>query len=252
MEIDKQSRTPATQGTTQITLPPSLQIYSPAVINRTFDGVRTVDDVLNINLPCLRQLAKQDGVNQNMVVTLLKIHLVALDAFLKQKNGLSQDEVELIAEEVMQKYGGMLNFADIHVIFRNAKLGRYGELFNQLSCAKVMKWFDDYSDERCNKAYQKNLNADKAMYGVSGGKDRKQVLESLGYKICEDGAIVVDNKKVALMNSKRQPQPQPKKDDEYEKIKVQVKIKSILAKNPNERSEEEKLYLLIHKTNNNE
>lgn len=133
-------------------------------------------------------------------------HLVELDAFLKQKKGLSKSEIILIADEVMEKYGGMLNFADIYVIFRKAKLGEYGELYESLSCAKVMKWFNDYADERMNIAYEMNKKKDRELYAdiqSSTEKDQYGNLARIGYVINPDGSLTVSAKRLQFLEEER-------------------------------------------------
>ena len=68
------------------------------------------------------------------------------------KNGLTEEAIELLTDEIFTMYGHILSFPDINLIFRNAKLGRYGELYNQLSSMKIMQWFDKYVDEKLNTA----------------------------------------------------------------------------------------------------
>lgn len=158
-----------------------------------------------------------EGCNQQSVEVLLKMHLVALDKFLKPKNGLSREEVELVTEEVFSKYGGMVSFADIHVVFRNAKLGKYGELYNNLSCGKIMKWFDDYVEERCEVAYEMNRQVDREKYGHSANRDGRTVLHNMGYRIGEDGRICIDKNVVAANNAKWKA--------EQERVKAEQKSK---------------------------
>ena len=185
-----------------------------------------------MSAPCLWALAKQDGVGSKSVETLIKIHLVSLDAFLKQKNGLSKEEIELIAEEIMGMYGGALNFADIHVIFRNAKIGKYGELYGNLSCMKIMKWFEEYFSERCNKAYEINLQKDIEKYKRPTNLEGDELLRRMGYVIGEDGRVCVDAHGNAMVDKKQVPknttkptQSKPKsntdKDAEYRAWKAQ-------------------------------
>ena len=177
------------------------------------------------------RLAREEGCNRQAVETLFKMHLVALDKFLKQKNGLSREEIDLVAEEVFSVYGGMLNFADIHLVFRNAKLGRYGELYNRLTCAMIMKWFDDYASERCETAYQKNLEADKLRYSGRTA-DSTKMLAAMGYEIGKDGKITINQEVVDKNNAKREAewkseqekrQKQVDDDNAYLKWKLQMK-----------------------------
>lgn len=151
---------------------------------------------------CLLALAREQGCNRSIVEALFKLHLISLDSFLRQKDGLTPDQIEFIAEEVMSSYGGMLNFADIHVIFRNAKLGKYGELYNQLSAVKIMRWFSEYADQRCNMAYQINLQKDREAYSGNKTPSAEEALRNLGYKIGEDGKIMTDEQGKILFDKK--------------------------------------------------
>lgn len=197
----------------------SLKPYSPALISKTFTGVTTVEKALSVEAPSLKCLSKKDGCNEEQVKALIMAHLISLDAFLKQKNGLSTEEIELIADEVMDVYGYMLNFADINVIFRNAKLGKYGELYGQLSCAKVVKWFEDYSNLRCETAYEMNRRADSAMYGVTQGKSEREILSNLGYSIDKDGHMVIDQDKVKERNARIAEKQKKESEERQAKIK---------------------------------
>ncbi|WP_157956099.1 hypothetical protein [Flavobacterium kingsejongi] len=46
----------------------------------------------------------------------------------------------------------MLTVADITFIFKKAITGKYGEFYESLSIPKIMKWFADYFEERCEIA----------------------------------------------------------------------------------------------------
>lgn len=161
--------------------------YAPAVLADTFREVRTLEAAIACATPKLATLAKQHGDTLEVV---LKLNIAALDKALKNKEGLTPDEIELIADEVLTKWGHLLTFADVALIFRNAKLGRYGETYQQLTAAKVVKWFDDYADERMNRAYELNREADRMRYEVRRNEgDDRQVLEAMGYVIDEDGRL---------------------------------------------------------------
>ncbi len=200
METSNLPQIAETQEIILSSLHASLQPYSPAVISKTFAGVYTVQQALEAKAPSLMRLSRTDGCSREQVEALIMAHLLALDAFLKQKNGLSTEEVMLIAEEVVNTYGYMLTFADINVIFRNAKLGKYGELYGNLSCPKIMKWFEQYASERCNTAEQMSYNADRAKYGSTQGRSGNEVLKSLGYAFDEDGKILINKNGSAVVD----------------------------------------------------
>ena len=165
-------------------LPACLSSYTPARIGDTCSGIRTVEQAIESRQPSLARLAREQG--QATIATLLKLHLVDLDAFLKQKSGLTPQEIELIADEVMATYSQALTFADVNLIFRNAKLGRYGELYEKLTAAKVMRWFDDYVDQRLEKGYELSRAADERRYSAPAGQRTalmQNIAECLGEEL---------------------------------------------------------------------
>lgn len=182
--------TTTSHGTMQPILHQSLQIYSPALISSTCDGITTVKQSIEAKHPSLRRLANESDPKQ--VKALFRLHLFALDQFLKQKGGLTADEIELITDEVFTTYGNNLSFADINLIFRNAKLGRYGELYQQLSCPKIMSWFDKYVDEKLNTA--EKLSQDKDNERMMLGAPRSSATVTI-----EDGGFL--NYKLHLANN---------------------------------------------------
>ena len=149
--------------------------------------MRTVEQAIASDAPKLAALAKDNG---KALLVVLKLNIAALDKALKNKDGLTPEEIDLIAEEVLDKWGRLVSFADIAVIFREAKLGKYGETYQQLTAAKVVKWFDDYCERRMEACAAMNREADKMRFEsdrVDG--DDRAVLEGLGYMLDGDGRL---------------------------------------------------------------
>lgn len=179
--------------------------------------VRTIKDVLALpreEKPVLNQLKRADEKKYN---GLIRLALLKLDADLKCKERLTPGEIELIVDEMEAKYGCLLTFADIAVISRNAMTGKYGELYEKLTAAKVLKWIDEYADELQNTAYEQNLLRDKAEYGIQ----KKQYTFSVGVE---------------------QPDTTNKVQENKEKL-----LAEILAKPESERTAIEKIYLQVAK-----
>lgn len=179
--------------------------------------VRTIKDVLALpreERPVLNQLKRADEKKYN---GLIRLALLKLDADLKCKERLTPGEIELIVDEMEAKYGCLLTFADIAVISRNAMTGKYGELYEKLTAAKVLKWIDEYADELQNTAYEQNLERDRQQYGV----EKKHYTFPV-YQAPEQPQNNVQNKKDEL-------------------------LAEILAKPESERTEIEKIYIQVAK-----
>lgn len=114
-------------------------------------GVRTVTDVLAVveQFPTLARLTKERGSGK--VEALIKLYLVELSELVNLKRPLTEKQIDRIAAEVLDQYS-VLTVADVHLIFRNAINGKYGDFFEGLDVPKVLKWFSSYFSERCAAA----------------------------------------------------------------------------------------------------
>lgn len=166
-------------------MPASWTIYAPHSLAVTYSEVRTLDAAILTEAPKLTTMVRQ---NRKGAVTLLKMNLAALDKSLKNKDGLTPEEIDLIADEVLTKWGKLISFADVWVVFRNARIGKYGELYQQLTAAKVIKWFDDYCEKRMQRCYEMNREADRIAYEVTTS-DNASNLAALGYDVNDEGRI---------------------------------------------------------------
>ena len=160
--------------------------------------MRTPLDAYRQQSPSLYTLVKANSAES--VVALVKAYLVTLDALVDAKNGLSKPEIDLLAEEITAKWGTLLTADDLHVITRRIALGHYGEIYERLSAAKVMRWVDDYCDERMDAVYADNLRRDRNQLGRE--PLNTQQMRGLGYEADQDGRLHVDNRLVDQANER--------------------------------------------------
>jgi len=67
---------------------------------------------------------------------------VHLNDLIDLKNPLSEERIDYIAIQVVNKYHN-LTIADIYLIFTNAINGEYGKFYDRLTIPSIMKWFKD-------------------------------------------------------------------------------------------------------------
>ena len=184
----------------QMNLPMSLQTCTPNNIFDTFSAVATVPQALAAGAPSLLALSRSEGSSSKKVFGLLQLHLMLLSHNAKVKQGLSKMEIDLLAGDILHDFH-YLTFADIAVILRRFYHGDYGPLYGSLSSADVYQWFKAYASERCETAYQQNVEADRARHSASGGND---ALATLSYSRDPDtGVLRIDPRKVAARNRPR-------------------------------------------------
>lgn len=148
-----------------------MTIYNPESLGRQLMEVRTVDDALALasqnreQFPALSRLKRDFGAQK--VETVIKLYLVDLVELVNLKRPLREKQIDAIAMEVVSTYY-MLTIADVHVIFRRARNGEFGELYESMDMPKVMKWFSGYFAERCEAAANNSIREAERNYDKGG------------------------------------------------------------------------------------
>ena len=126
------------------------------MLARTYREVRTVAQALDTPSETLISLKIRFGTEK--AEALLKLQLVYLNEMLNLKRPLGEAQIDEIAAEVVAAQPH-LTMVDVHVIMRRAMRGHYGEFYESLSMPKVLRWFTDYFEERCQVAEDRSLDA---------------------------------------------------------------------------------------------
>ena len=212
-------------------------MYSPAAMAVTFARVKGVADCLTLQEqgePVLLSIMRQGEVEERRLLAVIRLNIIALDRFLHLNNPLSADEAEFIATQIVDEFGGALTMADIHLVIKDIKAGRYGKLYERLSAPDLLGWFREYYDRRLDMAYDHNLNEDKKALSRGGCAD---VLRRLGYMV-EDDRLVVDEDGHFQFDAERMRQTDERRreilsntDEEYSRYKAELYQKSLNSNN---------------------
>ncbi|HBX45539.1 MAG TPA: hypothetical protein DEG28_06630 [Porphyromonadaceae bacterium] len=140
--------------------------------------IRNVDDALVLSesnkeqFPSIAVIRKDHGSQK--VEAIIKLYLVELCELVNLKRPLTEKQIDAIAQEVVSRYYSM-TIADIHVIFRKAKNGEFGELYESLDMPKVMKWFWDYFNDRCLAGANLSLRVHDSNYDKGGNMTPERI-----------------------------------------------------------------------------
>ena len=136
-------------------------LFNPASIQQTFSQVQTMDRCIELtksgDIPTLLQMAHQEG-NREKIIALVKLNIIALDAYLHLNNRLTEQEIDTLSADIVQLYGGALSFADLNIVLTNARRGVYGKFYERLSAVDIMAWFNDYFSKRLSECESRTLN----------------------------------------------------------------------------------------------
>jgi hypothetical protein len=118
--------------------------------------IRTVEDAINLPNPTIALFAREKG--KDFTEGLLMGWLVYLNDMLNLNKPMTEDQIEMCAISILEEFSA-LKMTDLTLLFKKIISGQYGELYESLSIAKVLTYFRNYFDERCNVAGQISLSS---------------------------------------------------------------------------------------------
>ena len=133
------------------TLDKFLRIYNPRKVQEDLRQVKTVKQAIMVQTPSIATLRKTYGERQ--IGAYIKLWIIQLNEFLNVARPLKEVQIDECARLILSEYWGM-SIADINIVFRKAKMGGYGELYESLSLNKILGWFKEYYNDRLNTAGQ--------------------------------------------------------------------------------------------------
>jgi hypothetical protein len=114
------------------------QIYNPSELSRILSKVNTIEDALLIKTPSLGSVKRAYG--EKKLEAYLKIWIIGFNQAINVKRPLNEPQIDEIAFLIGSQHPN-ITIADLNLIFKNAKLGNYGEIYDTLSMDKILGWF---------------------------------------------------------------------------------------------------------------
>lgn len=136
----------------------------------------TIDKAINAPAPTLGTLQREKS--KDFAIGLTMGWLVYLNDILNLNKPMTEDQIELCAIEVNETYY-TLKISDLTFLFKKIISGSYGEFYESLTIPKVLSFFREYFEERCQLAKQQSLrnhNDDKSHSEFNYSKNIKRVL----------------------------------------------------------------------------
>lgn len=113
----------------------------------------TIDKALNAPAPTLGTLQREK--TKDFAIGLTMGWLVYLNDILNLNKPMTEDQIELCAIEINEAYYS-LKISDLTFLFKKIISGAYGEFYESLTIPKVLSFFREYFEERCQLAEQQS------------------------------------------------------------------------------------------------
>ena len=131
-----------------------LNVYSPANCLKHVGKLRTIDHAMNADSPTIGTFKRELG--KEFTEGLVMAWLMHLNTILNLNKPMSDEQIELCAIDVVNEFYA-LKMSDLAFLFKRIYSGAYGEFYESLSIPKVMSFFRDYFNERCDRAEQDSI-----------------------------------------------------------------------------------------------
>lgn len=110
-------------------------------------SINSIPAVFESSLPSLGQVERAYGYD--FIQAYLEGWIVNLREFVNVGRKMTDLQTFETAMFILQDYK-CLNIADINLIFKRAKTGYYGKLYDRLDGQIILDWFRQYFEERCS------------------------------------------------------------------------------------------------------
>jgi len=113
---------------------------------------------MNADAPTLGTFNRELG--REFTEGLVMAWLMHLNSILNLKRPMSDEAIEMCAIDVVKEFY-MIKISDLTFLFKRIYSGFYGEFYESLSIPKVMTFFREYFDERCEFAENQSISKHK-------------------------------------------------------------------------------------------
>jgi hypothetical protein len=172
----------------------------------------------SLTAPILRSLEAKYGKDD--LATVIAYQIMQTAAFFNLGNNIREDQALETAYLILEKYPAE-TLQDFTLVFKNAKTGRYGELYNRLDGQTIFKWIEAYLEQKAE--YREQLHQQQKVQGFQQDQEARLLIETK-----MEGKPVLDALKEGIGYESM------KKDEEmYHEYKIKYLKSKLKAENQN-------------------
>lgn len=105
-------------------------------------------------MPSIVSIKKKFG--EDFIQAYIEGWIVNIREFINVGKKMTDEQTQETAMLIVEEYYN-LNLADINVIFKNAKLGKYGKYYDRLDGQIILSWFEEHFSNRCKTAADESI-----------------------------------------------------------------------------------------------
>ena len=161
----------ATQALTPITQEAFLKEWAVPQAMAKYRQCTTALACLESKAPTIAEIRSSFG--HDYIQAYVEMWIVNLRMFFNVGKAMTDEQTYMTAELIVDSFYN-LNIADINLVFKNAKLGKYGKIYDRLDGNIILEWFQRYFDERCEAAAERSIR-EAHSYRVNSGETKERL-----------------------------------------------------------------------------
>ena len=104
--------------------------------------------------PSIGMLQRTQG--DEVTKGILLAHLIWLNEILALKRPMGEEQLDIATDMILSDFYA-LKMADLSLLFKNIIGGKYGEFYESLTIPKLIGFFREYFEARCNLAMEQSI-----------------------------------------------------------------------------------------------
>ena len=161
----------------------SKETLTPAALSMAVReaGIVTVRQSIESKFPSINRIVNELGYKET--AALMVAHITRMEALLNVSRPMLPEAMAETAKCVIDTCldsGVNINAADIEIVFKRARTGRYGSLYGGIGCNDILTWFNGYISEKAEEYVQYNIEKSQQYdtggersYDMAKAKDRE-------------------------------------------------------------------------------
>lgn len=143
-----------TQGLVLSTKQTFLNDFSLIKVQQKCRRIENFPDILKSGMPSIATVKRKFG--DDFIQAYIEGWVVNIREFINVGKKMTDEQTRETAILIVDEYYNM-NLADINMIFKNAKLGKYGKYYDRLDGQIILSWFEQHFSERCRLAAEESI-----------------------------------------------------------------------------------------------
>lgn len=148
------------QGLQKITKNQFLRDYKVPAIQKMCRNITTPEQVFDTDLPTLGCLKRTYG--EDFTQAYIETWIVNICEFVNIGKNMTPAQICETASIIIDLYP-YYKLADINLVFKRAKIGEYGQIYDRLDGQIILSWFSKYHRERCVEAEMLSISKADSM-----------------------------------------------------------------------------------------